>query len=58
MKIKQFECETKEGNRLSFFYNPENNLIVIDLIAKNEEGGNEIFRKTIDETSLLSFLYD
>lgn len=45
--------ETKAGNTLSFFYNPENNLLVIDLIAKNENGGNELLRKTLDEKKLL-----
>jgi type III secretion system FlhB-like substrate exporter len=44
---------TKGGNTLSFFYNPDNNLLVVDLIAANEEGGNELVRQTIDESSML-----
>ena len=46
---------TKNGNTLSFFYNPDNNLVVIDLVKKDESGGNEIFRKTLDEKTLLDF---
>lgn len=55
-KIKRFSCETKNGNQLDFFYNPENDLLVIDLIAKDETGGNELVRRTLDENKLLGFL--
>jgi len=44
---------TKAGNTLQFFYNPENNLVVIDLIHKNEKGGIELLRQTLDEKKLL-----
>lgn len=44
---------TKAGNTLQFFYNPENDLVVVDLIRKDGECGNEIFRKTLDEKKLL-----
>lgn len=53
-KIKRFQCETAAGNQISFFYNPENNLVVVDV--SNETGGNEILRKTLDEKKLLSHL--
>jgi hypothetical protein len=51
--MKRFSVETKNGNTLQFFYNPENNLVVVDLIHADDKGGNEIFRKTLDEESLL-----
>ena len=51
--IKRFSCQTKNGNTLSFFYNPDNDLLVIDLVSKDESGGNEIVRKTLDESKLL-----
>jgi len=51
--IKRFTVETKAGNTLEFFYNPDNNLVVVDLIAANEKGGNELLRKTLDEKKLL-----
>jgi hypothetical protein len=52
-KIEQFTVETAKGNTLQFFYNPDNNLVVVDLIAKNELGGNELLRQTLDERRLL-----
>ena len=44
---------TKAGNHLGFFYNPDNNLLVVDLVAKDETGGNEVLRQTLNETKLL-----
>lgn len=52
--VERFTVTTKNGNTLGFFYNPENNLVVIDLIHKNERGGFELFRKTLDENKLLA----
>ena len=54
MKIQTFTVTTKAGNTLQFFYNPENGLVVVDIIHKNELGGNEILRKTLDEKKLLA----
>lgn len=51
--ITRHSIETKGGNTLQIFYNPDNNLVVVDLIAANEEGGNELLRKTLDEKTLL-----
>ena len=45
---------TKAGNTLQLFYNPENNLLVVDLIHKNEKGGTELLRKTLNEKTLLA----
>jgi len=51
--IQYRRVTTKTGNCLQMFYNLENDLLVIDLIAKNEEGGNEIVRMTLNEKRLL-----
>ena len=51
--IYRHVISTKDGNYLSFFYNQENNLLVVDLVAKSERGGNEIVRMTLDEKKLL-----
>jgi hypothetical protein len=53
MAITTHSVTTKAGNTLQFFYNPENDLVVVDLIAKTETGGTEILRKTLDEGKLL-----
>ena len=52
--MKTFTVTTKAGNTLQFFYNPENDLVVVDIIHKNERGGNEILRQTLDEKKLLA----
>jgi hypothetical protein len=52
--IQRHNMTTKGGNTLSFFYNPENDLLVVDLVAKNEKGGNEVLRQTLQEKILLS----
>jgi len=44
---------TAKGNTLQLFYNNETGLVVVDLIAANEDGGNELLRKTIDENKML-----
>jgi hypothetical protein len=51
--IERKQVITKDGNTLELFYNPENNLVVLDLISKNEQGGNALLRKTLDESALL-----
>jgi hypothetical protein len=52
--IHQTMVTTAQGNTLSFFYNPENNLLVVDLVHKNEKGGNEVVRMTLDEKKMLA----
>lgn len=52
-KIERHMVTTKAGNTLSFFYNPGNDLLVVDIIHKNGKGGNEIVRHTLDEEALL-----
>jgi hypothetical protein len=51
--IQRFYVTTKGGNTLQFFYNPDNDLVVVDLIAANEQGGNELYRRTLDEKAML-----
>lgn len=47
---------TSGGNEILVFYNPDNNLICVDLIAYDAQGGNEILRQYIDESELLGHL--
>ena len=54
ISIIRYNIKTKEGNTLQLFYNPENNLVVVDLIHKNDKGGMELLRKELDEKKLLS----
>jgi hypothetical protein len=53
--IKRFQVTTAAGNTLSFFYNPDNNLVVVDLIHKNDRGGKELLRQTLNEKALVGF---
>ena len=52
--MQTFTIKTKGGNTLQFFYNPDNNLVVVDIVAANEMGGNEILRQILDEKRLLA----
>lgn len=54
-EIKTFRITTKAGNTLEFFYNPENDLVVVDLTHKNMRGGKELLRKTLNEKKLIGF---
>jgi hypothetical protein len=53
-----FRCNvtTKAKNTLQLFYNPTNDLVVIDLIHRNEKGGTELLRKTLNEKSMLKHI--
>ena len=44
---------TRNGNTLSMFFNKDTGLLVIDLTSKDESGGNELVRRTLDESKLL-----
>ena len=44
---------TAKGNTLQLFYNNETGLVVVDLVDKDDTGGNEFVRMTIDENKLL-----
>lgn len=52
--IQRVVIKTRWGNTLEVFYNPENNLFVVDLVSKGQFGGNEIVRQTLDERALLA----
>ena len=55
-RVTRVSIPTAGGNHISVFYNRENNLLVVDLEAKNETGGNEFVRKTLDEKAMLKHL--
>jgi hypothetical protein len=46
-KIFQKNLRLKDGGTLSIFFNPENNLLVVDKIRKDELGGNEFIRMNV-----------
>jgi len=52
--IERKYIATRGGNVIQVFYNPENDLLVIDLV--NDDGGNELIRRTLDERVLLGHL--
>ena len=52
--IKTVNFETKSGNTLQVFFNKDSGLLVVDLIDKNDKGGNELIRKVLNEKSLLA----
>lgn len=52
--IQRHSFETKDGNTLSFFYNSDNQLLVVDLVAADQKSGRELIRLTINEPTLLS----
>jgi hypothetical protein len=45
----------KSGHGLSFFFNETTGLLVVDVNHRNERGGNEIIRRTIDPDKLVAF---
>jgi len=53
MAIQRVNITTKLWNTLAIFYNPDNDLLTIDIVDKSELGGNEIVRMTLDEKALL-----
>jgi len=52
--IYRWSCPTRKGNSVDVFFNTDTNLLVVDIMAGNEKGGNEIFRKVLDESELLA----
>ena len=44
---------TAKGNTLQLFFNNETGLVVVDLVDKSEQGGNEFVRMTINEDKML-----
>ena len=39
---------------MQFFFSRETNLLVVDIVHKNERGGNEVLRRTLDPAALLA----
>ncbi len=54
--IQHANLTTDKGNSLSLFYNNASGLVVVDLVDADEKGGNELFRKHIDENEKLLHL--
>ena len=52
--IQRHSIPTRGGNTISIFYNEDTDLLVVDLVAANERGGNEMLRKQLDEKKLLA----
>lgn len=54
LEPKTVTIQTRHGNTLSLFYNPEIGYVALDLVSSNEKGGTELFRKRLDEKLLLA----
>ena len=54
MNTQTIQLTTAKGNVIQLFFNNDTGLIVVDLIAANEQGGNEFVRMTIDEDKMLA----
>lgn len=52
--IFRAETTTQDGHSVQFFFNRETNLLVVDIVHKNERGGNEVLRQTLDPAALLA----
>jgi len=46
--IARLNLKMKDGRTVSLFVNRENNLLVGDVIDKNEKGGYEFLRRTLE----------
>lgn len=44
----------KDGHSIQLFVNRESGLVVLDYRHKNDKGGNELLRKTLNPTSMLA----
>ena len=52
-EIERRHITTKNGNTISLFYCTVNDLVVVDLNAKDGSGGNELLRCYMEEEKLL-----
>lgn len=52
--IQRTQIVTARDNVIQIFYNPSNDLLVVDLC--NDHGGNEILRMQLNEEALLEHL--
>lgn len=53
-RIERRSIDTAAGNVIQVFYNPRNNLLVVDLCG--DQGGNEVLRMELNEGALLEHL--
>lgn len=53
MDLQYQYLKTLEGHTLCVFYNAETRLLVVDVVDRDEAGGNEIVRRTLDFDALL-----
>ena len=44
---------TKEGNSLYVYFNPVNNVLMVDIVNKSKSKGKELVRMTVDENNML-----
>jgi hypothetical protein len=44
----------KDGHSVQFFVNRETGLVVVDYNHKNDKGGNELLRKTLNPSTMLA----
>jgi hypothetical protein len=51
--IEIHKIETKSKNSIEVFFNRDTSLLVVELVDKNGNGGNEIVRMFLDEKELL-----
>ena len=52
-KITQYKITSKAGHDLDIFYNKTTGLLVVSLNHATRSGGNEVFRRVLDERALL-----
>lgn len=52
-KTNTAHFKTKSGHTVQVFFNSETNLLVVDIVHKNEKGGNEVVRRVLNERALL-----
>jgi len=46
--------DTKDGNTISIQFNKTTGRLVVDLVAKDDSGGNEIVNMIVDEKKMLN----
>lgn len=51
--IVHHHIETKQKHLITVFFNRDTDLLVVDVVHKNEKGGNEIVRRKLDYKALL-----
>lgn len=52
-KVYRVVVTTKEGNSLYVYFNPVNNVLMVDIVNKSKSKGKELVRMTVDENNML-----